>query len=447
MRTAPAAHGQIILAGLTTSASAPAPAELAHGGKKPLALLHRSAMSNVLRLAIVDPHDTSREALKNMLLGMEMIWLEAECSRYEFFADVVGQTNPDIGLVALDKDPDKALDLISRLSESSPECAVLVVSNSHDGNLILRAMRAGAKEFLPQPVRLEDLLAAIGRISERRFGRGDSKPRGCQVLAVAGATGGVGTTSVAVNLGCALARNEKNSVVLVDLDMCLGDADVFLDTIPDYTLIDVAQNVTRLDFSLLRRSLTKHASGLFLLPRPVHLEDVSAVSPDDLQRVIGLLKATFTHLVFDLSKSYSRMDMVALEMANEVLLVTQLDLPCLRNVVRLVTSLSEIEGMADKIKIVVNRTGLDGGQITLKKAQETFGREIYWQLPNDYRTMIDARNNGIPLIEHAPKASITHAIINLADAIAGVHRSGAGDQAGKKSGLTRLLPFMSGRGK
>ena len=161
---------------------------------------------------------------------------------------------------------------------------------------------------------------------------------------MAGAIGGVGTTSLAVNLGCCLARDEKNSVALVDLDLCLGDADVFLDTIPDYTLVDVAQNVTRLDFTLLERSLTKHSSGLFLLPRPVQLEDIALITPDDLQRVIGLMKATFTHLVLDLSKCYSPMDLVALEMANHILLVTQLDLPCLRNVVRLMMSFGEMNG-------------------------------------------------------------------------------------------------------
>ena len=102
--------------------------------------------------------------------------------------------------------------------------------------------------------------------------------------------------------------------------------------------------------------------------------------------------------------------MVALEMADHILLVTQLDLPCLRNVVRLMTSFGEMKGMADKVKIVVNRVGLDSGQISLKKAQETIGREIFWQLPNDYRTMVEVRNNGVPLIEQAPRAAITHSI-------------------------------------
>ncbi|MHC4179390.1 MAG: response regulator [Planctomycetota bacterium] len=402
-------------------------------------------MSNVLRLAIVDPDDSARESLKSMLLGMDMIWLEAECSRYEFFADVVAQTNPDIGLVAIDGDPEKGLELVAQLGAASPNCAVLVVSSSNDGNLILQAMRAGAKEFLTQPVRIEDLLAALGRIGERRLGSSPDRPRGSEVIAVAGAAGGVGTTSLAVNLGCLLAREERNSVALIDLDLCLGDADVFLDTIADYTLVDVAQNVTRLDFNLLKRSLTKHASGLHLLPRPVQLEDVALITQDSLQRVIGLLKATFTHLVLDLSKSYSVIDLVALEAANHVLVVTQLDLPCLRNVVRLMASFSEMEGMADKVKIVVNRVGLESGQIALAKAEETIGKEIFWQLPNDYRTMVEVRNNGVPLLEQAPKAAITQAVAALAAVLCG-EANLPGAAGAKKSSLGRFFQLWPSKG-
>jgi len=402
-------------------------------------------MSNVLRLAIVDPDDSKREALKRMLLGMDMIWLEAECSRYEFFADVVAQTDPDIGLVAIDESPDKALTLVEQLGQTSASCSVLVVSSSSDGNLILRAMRAGAKEFLTEPVRIEDLLGALGRISERRSSPGDRKVRGCQVIAVAGAIGGVGTTSLAVNLGCALAAESTHSAALVDLDLCLGDADVFLDTIPDYTLVDVAQNVSRLDFSLLKRSLTKHSSGLYLLPRPVQLEDIGLISAEDLQRVIGLLKATFTHLVLDLSKSYSAIDLMALEMANDVLLLTQLDLPCLRNVVRLMMSFAQMHDLADKVKIVVNRVGLDSGSITLKKAEDTIGKQVFWHLPNDYRTMVEARNNGVPLVEQAPKAPITQAFHGLAEVLAGGDKR-PDDDAGKQSVFGRLFKMGSNRG-
>ena len=400
-------------------------------------------MSNVLRLAVVDPNDRSRDGLKTTLLGMDMVWLEAECSRYEFFADVVAQTHPDIGIVAIDHNPEKALQLVAALHESAPTCSILVISSSTDGNLILRAMRAGVKEFLTHPLRIEDLAAALERISEHRFGRGDRGSRSSSVIAVAGATGGVGATSVAVNLGCSLAADPQNSVALVDIDLCLGDADVFLDAIPDYTLVDVAQNVTRLDFALLKRSLTKHSSGLYLLPRPVQLEDVALVTPDDLRRVIGLLKATFTHVILDLSKSYSPVDMVALEAANHILLVTQLDLPCLRNVVRLMMSFGAMESIKDKVKIVVNRVGLDN-QISLKKAKETMGREVFWQLPNDYRVMVEVRNNGVPLIEQAPKAAITQSVIALADALSSDRKPEDSAEGGKPS-KSRWLNIWPGK--
>jgi pilus assembly protein CpaE len=401
-------------------------------------------MGSVLRIAVVDPKDSTREALKSMLLGLDSIWLEAECSRYEFFGDVIGQTNPDVGFVALDSNPDKALELIASLAKSAPDCAVLVISSSTDGNLILRTMRAGAKEFLTQPLKPEDLAAALQRVSRQRFGGAGGSARGCMMIALTGATGGVGTTSLAVNLGCALAGNEANSVVLLDLDLCLGDADVFLDTIPEYTLSDVAQNINRLDLTLLKRSLTKHETGLYLLPRPVQLEDARLITNDELTRVLGLLKASFTHIIVDTSKGFNQLDMHVLSEADEVLLVTQLDLPCLRNVVRLMTSFKESAKFDDRVKIVVNRVGYDTGQISLRKAQDTIGRQIYWQVPNDYRVMVEVRNNGVPLVQQAPKAAITQSINQLATALSGQTDQPAGEGTSKARSWLGIWPARSG---
>jgi pilus assembly protein CpaE len=151
----------------------------------------------------------------------------------------------------------------------------------------------------------------------------------------------------------------------------------------------------------------------------VQLEDARLVTPDDMTRVISLLKATFTHLIIDTSKSFNTLDMFALNQADVVLLVTQLDLPCLRNVVRLLMSFKDTPALANKVKIVVNRVGYETGQISLKKAQETVGREIFWQIPNDYRVMVEVRNNGVPLLQQAPKAAITQSIGQLADALCG----------------------------
>src|SRR5262245_52983211 len=125
-------------------------------------------MKEVQRVTIVDPSDTTREPLRNMLLGVEAVWLEAECSRYELFLDVVQQSNPDIAVVALDADHAKALQLIGHLAAKFPGLPVLAVSARGDGQSILQALRSGAKEFLTQPVVLEELLTALQRLRQNR---------------------------------------------------------------------------------------------------------------------------------------------------------------------------------------------------------------------------------------------------------------------------------------
>jgi len=374
--------------------------------------------------------------------------LEAECSRYDFFADVAKQTEPNIALISLDSDPQKALALVGKITQELPNTNVLVVSSSQEGSLILQAMRNGAKEFLSFPLRLEDFIAAIDRMQTQHGGRNDNNVvRSSRVITVAGVSGGVGCTSLAINLACILAKNERNSVAIIDLDFALGDADVWLDIIPVYTIQDVAENITRLDYALLKRSLTRHSCGAFVLPRPVQMDDHAYMTPEQLRRVVALLKATFTHLVIDVSKNYGPLDLTALELSDVTLLVTQLDLPCLRNVVRLMQYFDQREGLKEKIKIVVNRQGLEDSQISQSKALETIGREISWVIPNDYPTMVEARNNGIPLMEQAPRAKITKAIEALALSVGNTAPSKADEEDKEKKKVKRGLFSFLGSGK
>jgi pilus assembly protein CpaE len=113
-------------------------------------------------------------------------------------------------------------------------------------------------------------------------------------------------------------------------------------------------------------------------------------------------------------------------------------------------SFAEDEGLKDKVKIVVNRVGLDSGAISLKKAQETMGREIFWQLPNDYKTMVEVRNNGVPLIDQAPRASITQALCALAENLTGEKQKPAGDGPSpnaKSAPSGKWLSFLGAKAK
>jgi pilus assembly protein CpaE len=270
---------------------------------------------------------------------------------------------------------------------------------------------------------LEELLTALQRLHRSRSvsdgGGASGTAKGeSMVIAVAGARGGVGATSLAVNLGCTLAQDPAAAVALIDLDLALGDADVALDLMPDYTLADVALNIERLDMTFLRRSLSKHSSGLSLLPHPVQMEDAGLIREEHLQRVIGLLRASYTHLILDLSKGFSATDVTALRMADMILLVSQLELTSLRNTVRILLTLGADATLGDKVKVVLNRVGSDA-DIGLKKAEETIGKPIYWQVPNDTRAMMESRNAGVPLLQHAPRSKVHQSIAGLAQTLCG----------------------------
>ena len=179
--------------------------------------------------------------------------------------------------------------------------------------------------------------------------------------------------------------------------------------------------------------------GVYLLPRPVQLQDIDTITSANFNRVISLLKASFSHLVIDLSKSYNKLDMEAIRAAEHVLLLTQLDLPCLRNVVRLLMSLETLVGNSDKVKIVVNRGGIDRGQISQKKAESTIDREIFWQIPNNYSVVAECRNNGEPFIQASPKSNISERVMELAEKLYHVSDESQDDERKDKKGWLGFL--------
>ena len=237
----------------------------------------------------------------------------------------------------------------------------------------------------------------------------DATTRGPQIISVTGAAGGVGVTSVAVNLAAALAATKDRETILVDLDLVFGAVDTALDIVPDNSVYTVLQNFQRLDQMLLKRSLARHSSGLYVLPRPTEIEEAAKVDPDALGRLLGLLKAVFSTVAIDTSKGLQSSDFVAYEMSDIILIVIQLDLNCVRNTGRLIRMFRQCEGMSDRLRIVVNRMGSNDDEISIKKAEETFKLPISWQIPNATKLFQTSRIQGVPIAEVA-KGSRPHQV-------------------------------------
>ncbi len=393
----------------------------------------------MLRIAIVDPSDATRDPLRSLLLGVDFIFLESECSRYEFFPDVVQESPPDLAIINLDNDKTKSLGLVSQIAHAHPELAILVISG--DNQVILQSLQQGARYFLTQPVVLEDLLVALRKVQRESSHGGEVASgvvapvaRGAQIVAILGTRGGVGCTTLAVNLAATLAADPANTVALVDLDLALGDCDVALDVIADHTIADLALNIDKLDLNFIRRSMLHHEpTNLHLLAHPLQMTDIGLVQPPHVERILNLLKFNFSHLILDLSKGLTPTDLTALDCANTILAVTQLELSSLRNAVRMMMTLGEQEGIADKVRIVVNRVDANTGEgsISLKKAEETIGRPIFWQIPNDSKPVQAARLAGEPLIRHAPRSRVQTSLHGLASMFASRPAAAPSEPAGR----------------
>jgi len=356
-------------------------------------------MAGAQHIAIVDPNNDTREGMQSILLGVESVWLEAVCPKYEFFVDVVEQAKPNVAIISLDADTDAAFHLIHSLSVNKPDVDIIAASSRSDGQFILDVMRRGVKEFIRLPVQLEELIVVLERIGKKQQAASPTGARGSnKVFAITGVRGGVGVTSLAVNIGCILAMDKASEVSLVDLDVALGDCDVCLDITPDYTLADVSNSIERIDLQWLKRALAKHASGLSLLPHPVKVEEAALIQGEHITRVVALMKMIYNYVLLDLSKAYQPTDYAAMMAADEVLLVLQLDVSGLHNTIRLLQAFEEIEGLSQKVKLIVNRVGSDGSEISVQKAEDAIGRPIFCQVPNDARTMFASRNNDVPLL-------------------------------------------------
>lgn len=392
------------------------------------------------RVAIVDPTESTRESLRTLLLGVDFVWLEAECARYEYFFDVIQTSMPDLAIIALDGDKTRALQMIGQLSAENPKLPILTIS--HDHQALLMSLQKGAKYFLTHPVTLEDMLSALRRALGESGGpdvmQGSTtrSAGSSSMIAVLGSRGGVGTTTLAVNLAATLAADSANAVALIDLDLALGDADIALELTgtENISIADLARNIERLDMNFLRRAMARHEpSNLSILRHPLEIAEVATIHEGHVERILNLLKISYTHLVLDLSKSLLPTDLMAMRMADLILLTAQLELSSLRNVVRLVHSLGQEENLADKVRVIVNRQGAETVEegISAKKAEEVIGKPIFWQVPNDPKPVIAARVAGQPLVRHAPKSKAQQSIYGLAQALYGKPVSSASERGSK----------------
>jgi pilus assembly protein CpaE len=301
--------------------------------------------------------------------------------------------HPDVVLVDLDGNPESALDVVEHLCATSAATVMVYSSGTHQDTMI-RCMRAGAREFLNLPIQASSMAEALERASYRRGPNQPEKKAYGMLCVFWGAKGGSGVTTIATNFAIAAAQESGKKVLLIDLDIPLGDAVINLGLTPEYSTVDALENHVRLDANFLSRLALQHETGISILPAPGKLVPVQFTA-EAVDRLIQVAREEFDCVVVDSGSRFDLTGTVLFDPVATMYLVCQVNVPELRNSNRLVSDFFGTR--VPKFEIVLNRYDSSSLDINEEHIGKVITRKPNWKIPNDYGAVSAMQNNAVPL--------------------------------------------------
>jgi pilus assembly protein CpaE len=328
----------------------------------------------------------------------------------------------DVVIIDLDSDPEYTLELVENISADGGT-NVIVYSETVDPALMVRCLRAGAREFLHTPITPSAMSEALVRAWARRL---EAQPEQIpeeevvpqdadgKLFIFFSAKGGSGVTTLATSFAVSMAETSAQRTLLIDLNLPMGDAALNLGVRSLYSTVNAFENSSRLDSHFLSSLLVKHDSGLFVLAAPT---DISPFQPDDgaISTLLKVALQSFEYVVVDAGSRLDLQRAHRIDQSVTLYLVTQLGIPELRNANRLIKQLPGQGGVT--LEIIVNR--FDSGTEGLDEAQvaKALTRPVRWKIPNDYAAVRRMQNSATPLTkENSP---ISLAIRQMTESVCG----------------------------
>lgn len=347
------------------------------------------------------------------------------------------QARPDLVFLDFSQEAEIGVSFAQYLAETIPSATIIGMGPTLPPNLLIAAMRADVSKYLEVPLESEAVVSMLGRLNLQPGAPPETEPapqrqRG-RILHLFSPKGGSGATTVTVNLAIALAKENAGRILIVDLDPELGDAALLLGVEPRFGVVDLVNSLGRLDGSLLDSLVARHAAGVHLLSAPEDPQEVGLLSGREISSVFEAVRDHYDWLLIDTPKSLVTSTMAALDVADQVLLVTLLDILSLKKATRCQVLLRRLLGLSGetRLKLVVNRYSQDD-LITLDDVREALGLEVYQTLRNDYASVIQSVNTGNPVREASPFA---RDVRRLAKKLIGAQGAGAEVEAGRDGTL------------
>ncbi|HEV2296442.1 MAG TPA: AAA family ATPase [Tepidisphaeraceae bacterium] len=363
---------------------------------------------------VVDVDPVSRQEIFRAL-GASGVAVASQLDTLDPLPAMLGRNPapPQLVIVNLDSNAREVLRRVSSLVRKFPAMHLIALSRAATAELLMDAMDAGVKGFVPLPLDRARLMAAIERLRE-----GESGDRRARIIQFVPTIGGCGATTLACGVAAALAKLGKT--IIIDLDLVRGAVANGFDVRPRQSIADVAGTAvldkTRLDAALA----VQRETGLAVLARPDAPEDAQGVTPEGLTNVLELVGSAFDFVVIDSTMSLDPLHTAAARAADVNVLVMQLSVPSAKNTERYLHALRRMGIDTDATsQIVVNRFTPERADIQPGEIERALGLKVAWTLPNDFATAMGSINFGEPVTQRSPRTELSRSIVGLAQLLAG----------------------------
>lgn len=380
------------------------------------------AYSDKISAVLIEGDVVVRETLRQSLEQVPEVALLAHTDSYVYGYELIRQNQPKLVLIDLRDNMVQALQWVERISTYFRNTFVVVLGENLTLEGLMACMQAGAREYLPRPVSSQSLYELIQKHRATLMADTHHGDRSGRLLSVFSNKGGLGKTTLAVNLACALSEVTQKSVALVDLNLQLGDITTFLDLEPKQTVADLVRNLSRVDASYLENSLALYQderSKVYVLADPTYVEESEEITAAQLNTLLTLLKNAFEYVIVDTTASFDSRTLTALDLSDHILLTSIINLPCIRSTQRMLALFTRLGYDEQKVKLLINRY-VPTEDITLEDIEDTLERHVFWKLPNRFNEFIQSINRGVPVWQTDPSGEIWDEFCEMARRLSGV---------------------------
>jgi pilus assembly protein CpaE len=344
------------------------------------------------------------------------------------------KANPaGIAFLDISHNREQGLKWTRKIKKSVPETRLFLMDQSPTTDTILAGFRNGALDFLP--ISGTDTGRLLERVKAALDRDGGQEPQG-ELITLFSLKGGVGLTTTAINLADQISQLTREKVLLLDLNLFMGDITGYLDIHPQFTPYDLVADIERMDGDLLFSSLFRHDRGFYVLTALEEINDSDSIGTQDMAAMLDLLKSQFDYIVAEAPHDFSRRTLALVDRTDRLLVMAQQNLPCIKSIQKIMEFLSDIRLDPQKLAIVLNRH-LKSGELTRTDLENSFGRKIDYCICNDYPACLKAANRGSTLGQASGTQKITRQISAMAQGITGVAQE---SPTGLKAFLTWIKP-------